>query len=351
MITSRIASLLLAVALLVVSASALAHHSRTAYYDTGKLVELEGEITRVLWRHPHVRYWIQSDAAFGGALWELETTPPSILEREGISQDFLKAGTHVKVAGPPARFTANALEVSHVLLPDGREVHLYANLETLWTDKTVERKLQAFDESAVQAAKAAAHGIFRVWSREGGIGNQPRFWLGTYPLTASASKAAASWDVLTDTDTGCKAKGFPNIMSNIWPFEFVDEGEQIILKIEEFDQVRIFRMQDTEAVPPSSAMGYSVAHWEDRVLVVTTRNITPDYFGANGIVLGSAAVIVERFTPDADATRLDYEMTVSDPATFTAPVTQSSYWVWRPGETIKPYDCVEVPESWTTTGQ
>mgnify|MGYP007062785167 CR=1 FL=1 len=176
-------TLLAILALLAFSCSADAHHSRTAYYDTSKLVELEGEITRVLWRHPHVRYWIQADTAFGGALWELETTPPSILEREGISQDFLKAGTRVRVAGPPARFTANALEVSHVLLPDGREVHLYANLATLWTDKTVERKLQAFDEQSVQAAKAAAQGIFRVWSREGGIGNQPRFWLDSYPLT------------------------------------------------------------------------------------------------------------------------------------------------------------------------
>ena len=326
-----------------------AHHSRSAFYDTTQLIQLEGEITRVLWRHPHVRYWMQADQASGGGLWELETTPPSILEREGINKELVAVGTRVRVAGPPARFTANAMEVSHVLLPDGREVHLYANLDTLWSEQTVERSLQAFDPAAVVAAQASAKGIFRVWSREGGVNNQPRFWLNEYPLTDSAVTAAAAWDVLVDTDTGCNAKGFPNIMSNIWPFEFVDEGEQIRLKIEEFDQQRIVYLVNSSAQHAPSPMGYSLGHWEGSDLVVTTRDFSPAYFGAAGIELGSSAEIVERFILSADANRLDYQMTVTDPATLTGPVTQSSYWIWRPGEILKPYDCVEVPESWTTS--
>ncbi len=341
-------SLLLLVTTVLFAFSASAHHSRTAFYDTSRLVELEGEITRVLWRHPHVRYWLQADQASGGALWELETTPPSILEREGISQALLAAGTHVRVAGPPARFVQDAMEVSHVLLPDGREVHLYANLETLWSDNTVERSLQAFDPQAVEAARLAAQGIFRVWSKAGGIQNQPRFWLDTYPLTESATTAAAGWDALKESDTGCKAKGMPNIMSNIWPFEFVDEGEVIRLKIEEFDQIRLIHMQESSAEPTPQPMGYSTGKWEDGELLVTTTGILPDYFGAQGITLGSKALVVERFTLSDDESRLDYAMTVTDPATFTAPVIQHTWWTWRPGEMIKPYDCVEVPESWTS---
>ena len=50
-------------------------------FDMSRTVEAEGEITRVQWRHPHVRYWVQADPAYGGAEWELETTPPSLLER------------------------------------------------------------------------------------------------------------------------------------------------------------------------------------------------------------------------------------------------------------------------------
>jgi hypothetical protein len=34
-------------------------------------------------------------------------------------------------------------------------------------------------------------------------------------------------------------------------------------------------------------------------------------------------------------------MTVTDAATFSAPVELKRSWVWRPGETVKPYNCVE----------
>jgi hypothetical protein len=51
-------------------------------------------------------------------------------------------------------------------------------------------------------------------------------------------------------------------------------------------------------------------------------------------------MIVERFTPTRDGTRLDYTMTITDPQTFTRSVELKQSWVWRPGETVKPYNCV-----------
>ena len=77
-----------------------AHHSRTAFFDQSRIVEVEGVITRVLWRHPHVRFWMQTDE---GVQWELESTPPSILEREGITRDLWAVGERVRVGGAPAR--------------------------------------------------------------------------------------------------------------------------------------------------------------------------------------------------------------------------------------------------------
>ena len=49
--------------------------------------------------------------------------------------------------------------------------------------------------------------------------------------------------------------------------------------------------------------------------------------------------IVERFTPSVDGSRLDYEMTVTDPATFTRPVVLSQHWLWLPSVTLLPYEC------------
>jgi len=122
---TRRVSVLLLLPIFPLSLGVSAHHSRPAFFDMSKTVELQGEITRVQWRHPHVRYWLQADAAYGGAIWEMETTPPSLLERYGIGRDVLAAGTRVRVAGPPSKVAENVMEVSHVLLPDGREVLLH----------------------------------------------------------------------------------------------------------------------------------------------------------------------------------------------------------------------------------
>ena len=87
--------------------------------------------------------------------------------------------------------------------------------------------------------------------------------------------------------------------------------------------------------------GYSTAHWEGDTLVVTTDRIDWKYIDPSGIPQGPSSSIVERITPTPDGTRLSYTMTITDPATFTAPVELKRAWVWRPDETVKPYNCVE----------
>jgi hypothetical protein len=338
--------------LLFTSFGVAAHHSRATFFDMSQTVEVEGEITRVQWRHPHVRYWLQADAAYGGGIWEMETTPPSILERYGISADVLSAGTRVRVAGPPSRFKENVMEASHVLLPDGREVLLHAGDPPRWSEDTIERELQPFSDEEVRAAEATANGIFRVWARRlpsQAVPVASTFWLTDYPFTSRGREVVAAWDPLVDVDPGCLPKGMPRTMDNIWPFEFVDEGEQIRLRIEEFDIERVIRLTDDRAgqeISPS-IWGYSTGRWEDGDLLVRTTHVAARYFGAAGIKLSADAILDERFTLSADQRRLDYELTVTDPVIFTEPVTQNIFWDWRPGERIKPYNCIETPGSWT----
>ena len=95
-------------------------------------------------------------------------------------------------------------------------------------------------------------------------------------------------------------------------------------------------------------MGYSIGHWDEGDLIVTTTHINSRQFGREGIPLGEDVEIHERFVLSADQRRLDYEMTVIDPTTFTEPVTMTNNWLWQPGEAVKPYNCLETPGSWTT---
>jgi hypothetical protein len=329
--------------------SATAHHSRVTFFDMSRTVELAGEITRVQWRHPHVRYWIQADPEFGGALWELETTPPSLLERQGITRDILAAGTHVRVAGPPSKVAEHAMEVSHVLLPDGREVLLHTGRAPRWTDNTVERALQGFAEDSVRAAEASADGIFRVWTRPGLAGDdRPPFWLDRYPLTADGRAAVAAWNAVTDIETGCTPKAMPALMGSFWPIELIDAGDRLELRVEEFDSVRVIHMESAPAPATSSPLGYSTGRWENGDLLVTTTGVDADQLDGRGIPMSRNAEFLERFSLNAEETRLDYAITITDPTTFTDPITLTSHWVWRPGETIKAYDCIETPDSWTS---
>jgi hypothetical protein len=95
---------------------------------------------------------------------------------------------------------------------------------------------------------------------------------------------------------------------------------------------------------PKTLLGRSKGRWEGETLVVTTDRIDWRYIDPSGLPQGPSSSIVERFTPSSDGTRLNYTMIITDPATFTAPVELKRSWVWRPGETVKPYNCVERKE-------
>ena len=94
-------------------------------------------------------------------------------------------------------------------------------------------------EGGTAANKTA--GIFRVWSTK--FGEPGGLWRGDYPLTDAAKKARASFNPLTDSVApGCRPKGMPTIMEQPYPLEFVNKGDTILLRLEEYDTVRTIVM-------------------------------------------------------------------------------------------------------------
>ena len=91
-------------------------------------------------------------------------------------------------------------------------------------------------------------------------------------------------------------------------------------------------------------LGYSAGHWEDGALVVHTTRVNWPYFDSSGSVPQSAAVeITERFTVREAEHQLVYQRNVSDPATFTGPVSQTVVLEWRPDLVVEPFDCTRDP--------
>ena len=115
-----------------------------------------------------------------------------------------------------------------------------------------------------------------------------------------------------------------------------------MIQIEEYDLLRTIHMNQTAAPRGTrpSLLGYSVGRMEGTTLVVTTTNVSFPWFDQAGIPQSEQSILVERFTPTADGSRLDYTVTVTDPVNFTKPVTLNRYWLDL-GETIVPYNCEE----------
>jgi hypothetical protein len=329
--------------LLFLPAVASAHHGIGAQFDLRTTIELEGEIRKVLWRNPHVRLTIGvTDSSGREALWEVEAQSVSMLRQKGISNVLLAVGDAVKLAGNPSRLSDTEIYVTNLLLTDGREVLFSDTVESRWSDRVLGKSGPRF--AARGDASEPEKGLFRVWSRAPGTGLFANFDLDSHPMTGAASAAAAAFDPVTDLPTAkeCASPEMPRIVGNPYPREFVDRGDTILMHLEEYDTVRTIHLG---AVTPAAAasvspLGYSVGRWEGDTLVVETTRVGARYL-TRGIPLSEDLRILERFTPSADGSRLDYKMTVTDPSAFLEPVELDLYWIYAPDATVQPYKCTE----------
>lgn len=339
--------LLLVVTGLALPSTGSAHHSFFGRFDTQRVAEIEGEVAGVQWQNPHVYLTLRGKNDRGeAATWDVETSSLTVLRRMGIEPGSVKVGDRVKIAGNPSATGKLEFYARNLLLPDGRELLLNVGLKPHWSTRTVG------DESLLMARNGDSSrpdlGLFRVWSHTRAEARlfpeatDPTFDIQSYPMTPAARAALAAFDRTKDNPTAnCTPKGMPTIMEAPYPIEFVQETDgDVLLKIEEYDLRRTIHMQARAAAEgPSTSLGFSTGRWDGTTLVVTTTHISWPYFSQLGIPQSPAAEITERFAPTADGSRLDYEMTVTDPATFTRPVVLKQYWLYLSGVQLLPYKC------------
>ncbi len=318
---------------------ALGHHSN-AEYDRSVVTELQGEVVNVSWRNPHIRLTLRTEDADGTAtIWTLEAQDVNSLGRRGLDGSLINVGDIVRVAGNPSTLQANLMSVSNALLPDGTEISIRGNPEPRWS--TEERI--GFEQTTAEEALAAAgegRGLFRVWMSDGPGGLPAQL-----PLTAAARAARTAWDPANDPTMQCIASGMPAAMrvSPPHPIDLTEQGDSIVLRLELFDIVRTIHMNSEAdaSEQPATALGYSVGHWEGSTLVVRTTRVNWPYFDHLGTISQSDAVeTTERFTVSDDGDRLMYDLTVTDPATFTRPISGRWVLAWRPDLIVEPYECV-----------
>jgi hypothetical protein len=89
---------------LALASSVVAGHHANIEHDTNIVEELEGQITTISWRNPHVRMHLSILAEDGAdKIWGFEAQDVNSLGRRGLHSELVPVGAMVRVAGHPSR--------------------------------------------------------------------------------------------------------------------------------------------------------------------------------------------------------------------------------------------------------
>jgi hypothetical protein len=127
-------------------------------------------------------------------------------------------------------------------------------------------------------------------------------------------------------------------------YTIVQTPDHVMIMTEMVHDARVIRLDDTSRLPADITpwMGDSRGWWEGDTLVIETTNIRPEQLAAQSYVFpgGSSEMrVVERLTRSGPNT-LDYEFTIVDPSTYTAPWGGEVPFRRQPGQ-IYEYACHE----------
>ena len=149
-----------------------------------------------------------------------------------------------------------------------------------------------------------------------------------------------------DPELKCYLPGTPRAMYMPYPFQIVQGTNKIHMNFGFSNAARVIHLDDVELPPDYTYMGHSVGRWEGDTLVVDVTDFNGrNWFDRAGNHHGEALRLTERYsaiTPDA----IWYEVTITDPETFTEPwtIAMPIYRRLDPNATVLDYPCIEFAE-------
>jgi len=314
-------STLCAAGALCVCAGAEAHHSR-ALYDTTQDVVIEGTVTKLEWRNPHVSMTVASKDAEGApVLREIEVMSVSEARALGLRQDAIAVGSRVAVRVHPGRGGAT----SRALGLDVRTSE--GSLLPLNTDAG----LSLAPTSAVEAPSLA--GRWAPPLQDFGAAFMASF---SWPFTESARAAVGAALSEPNAALGICADFPPPLLSVFPDLREIEVGASTVeMRFEAQGQnlTRVVHLDQTQhpADVTPSLLGHSIGRWEGEALVVDTIAFTPHPVGIGiAVPSGPSKHLVERFSLAEDRRHLRYDATLEDPAGLTGPASMSMRWEYRP---------------------
>ena len=107
---------------LVLASVSQAHHSLPALFDTSTTVEVSGRVTAFEFVAPHSYIQLSVvDEAGVETVWEIESYPPGMLVRKGLTPQNLEPGQEISATGIPSRDGRPLMRLLTITMSDGEQ--------------------------------------------------------------------------------------------------------------------------------------------------------------------------------------------------------------------------------------
>lgn len=309
---------------------AYAHHNWSAIYDTKGDLEIEGEVSRIIWRNPHViMEFTENKGAANEKVWTTESNSVAALTRMGVTKEMVAAGTKVRVAGYPSKTKDDDFFMNHLLLlSDGQELVFLRTADARWPEesKRIGDANYAHGLNPQEDISERPTSIFAAWSTIFGAEGSHRAIKGPRDVKIDYAEPRGTG--------GCASKDLWGEMGSPYPIELRKEGDdKVIIHVEQNDTIRTVHMDiphDDKGTIKNN-LGYSTGRYVNDTLMVTTT-----FAGSN-----SPVQLHETFSLSKDRNHLNYSMVIVNPESDELPTTNARWWEFQPNSFVQPYDCVD----------
>ena len=115
--------ILIVAAAILATAAANAHHSFAVEFLEDQTGTIEGVVTEVWFRNPHIRYYIDIDTEDGEKeSWDVRGLSPTNLIRRGWTPKTIQEGDRIKVHGHLGRDGRKLMSIIWIELADGTKL-------------------------------------------------------------------------------------------------------------------------------------------------------------------------------------------------------------------------------------